>query len=804
MSGWKQALLWEARLVLALSTPGLLVALHVPARLYQALVALFTLQFGDVVTLSTPFDFLHSPFPVFPLVTLAFWLQGAMLLLWLKPLPETEGSSFSADSTTSKGNYRDRIEIAAAIGVLLLTLALGWWERSAQLLPDASGRLPASNYDEMVYYSGAALLAQGHVPYRDFFLAHPPGAELLYALLLKLGGAANGFNSFLLARWGVIALGLLTALGAFWAAGRMWRSESKSFAIWPGVAAALLYAADGLTSSVATLETPANVFAILALGCYFEADHSKNKRSGLFLWPLCGALVAFSILCKLPGVALLFALGVYIIYRKQWRPLFLVALGFIAAVIVVMGPVVLLAKPGEVLRQMVFFQALRPQEVEAGLDQIGRIADYPGSVLIVFLAACTLTALAVNLIRGRVARTARWLIPVLWSFPMMALLILNKSFHPWYYVQWALPLALLGAGLASGYIWRIRWSETSDKNITPNFFAANSIRFLRYGLLVVAFLGLLPLLLTQTKFTAEPKIDRVYYPAGNYLKTQSGQSAQAVLVFDPGYSFMAGLKPARLPFDNKFLVDSAGYMVYLNLDIDRRGLLDLVGAVLNDRRERGQVDTIFKQERAQALVVEGVTQAGWTALDGKLALPQLTPRSVEFIQTPATQSQAIDYVTLYRLRQWDSRHPWLFNNGLWLTPFGLSTSQNGRANADTVAPGEVLGLKAKEAGQRTLDVRFTWRVKRTPAQTTKVFVHVLDATGKTVAQRDILPLDGKADTRNWKPGDAFEDVHSLPLPANLPPGRYTVEAGLYDAVSGERFTADGKGSLVIGYLDITA
>lgn len=67
-----------------------------------------------------------------------------------------------------------------------------------------------------------------------------------------------------------------------------------------------------------------------------------------------------------------------------------------------------------------------------------------------------------------------------------------------------------------------------------------------------------------------------------------------------------------------------------------------------------------------------------------------------------------------------------------------------------------------------------------------VFVHVLDAGGRLVAQRDSMPRDNTLPTTHWLPGRVIEDSHLLALPQALEPGRYRVAVGLYDWVTGER------------------
>ena len=56
-----------------------------------------------------------------------------------------------------------------------------------------------------------------------------------------------------------------------------------------------------------------------------------------------------------------------------------------------------------------------------------------------------------------------------------------------------------------------------------------------------------------------------------------------------------------------------------------------------------------------------------------------------------------------------------------------------------------------------------------------LFVHVLDAEGGIVAQDDRLD----APAWNWRPGDAFVQLHRLQLPPALEPGSYALALGIY-------------------------
>ncbi len=110
---------------------------------------------------------------------------------------------------------------------------------------------------------------------------------------------------------------------------------------------------------------------------------------------------------------------------------------------------------------------------------------------------------------------------------------------------------------------------------------------------------------------------------------------------------------------------------------------------------------------------------------------------------------------------------------------------------------ELLGTRLEAtsipAGQ-PLRLRVFWRATAAPVRDYTVFVHVLDATGKVVAQADGQPVNGAYPTSWWLPGQVIEDAREVAL-SGLPAGAYQLALGVYDLASGERLpvtTGDGE------------
>lgn len=91
----------------------------------------------------------------------------------------------------------------------------------------------------------------------------------------------------------------------------------------------------------------------------------------------------------------------------------------------------------------------------------------------------------------------------------------------------------------------------------------------------------------------------------------------------------------------------------------------------------------------------------------------------------------------------------------------------------TAQPGDVVNVNLYWQGQRPLDINY------------QVFVHLLRADGSLVAQSDKLN-PGEFPTRQWPTDKYVLDRHYLPLPADLPPGEYTLAAGLWVQEEGWR------------------
>jgi predicted membrane-bound spermidine synthase len=96
------------------------------------------------------------------------------------------------------------------------------------------------------------------------------------------------------------------------------------------------------------------------------------------------------------------------------------------------------------------------------------------------------------------------------------------------------------------------------------------------------------------------------------------------------------------------------------------------------------------------------------------------------------------------------------------------------------------GATVASRGDR-LEVRLVWQPRRETETSYTVFVQVLDAANRVVAQSDQPPAGGAAPTTAWLPGQAVEDHHLLAI-REVPPGGRLI-AGLYDGATLVRLPA---------------
>jgi hypothetical protein len=109
-----------------------------------------------------------------------------------------------------------------------------------------------------------------------------------------------------------------------------------------------------------------------------------------------------------------------------------------------------------------------------------------------------------------------------------------------------------------------------------------------------------------------------------------------------------------------------------------------------------------------------------------------------------------------------------------------------------------LGYETSAAAKPGAVVPLTlyWRVKQdVQAQQLplSLFVHLLNERGELTAGRDLLAFP----TAGWRNGDVWLQQNDVPLPADLKPGKYRLEIGVYSQADGSRWRVyDAQGNNV--------
>jgi hypothetical protein len=99
-----------------------------------------------------------------------------------------------------------------------------------------------------------------------------------------------------------------------------------------------------------------------------------------------------------------------------------------------------------------------------------------------------------------------------------------------------------------------------------------------------------------------------------------------------------------------------------------------------------------------------------------------------------------------------------------------------------------------------LTVQLYWEARRPLGDykpVTYVFVHLLDAGGGLVTQHDGPPAGGRYPLQAWIPGEVVRDAHPLVLPADMPPGTYRLQVGMYTWPDLDRLPAQDRTGAVL-------
>jgi len=119
----------------------------------------------------------------------------------------------------------------------------------------------------------------------------------------------------------------------------------------------------------------------------------------------------------------------------------------------------------------------------------------------------------------------------------------------------------------------------------------------------------------------------------------------------------------------------------------------------------------------------------------------------------------------------------------------------GAVNFDNqlILRGAVIETPVVERGG-SVNVTLEWQGLQTITEDYTVFVQLVGPDGRLHGQVDFYPVKGTLATSHWTPGQVIRDPYTVVVPADAPPGDYTVHVGMYLLATLERLpvlNADG-------------
>lgn len=106
-------------------------------------------------------------------------------------------------------------------------------------------------------------------------------------------------------------------------------------------------------------------------------------------------------------------------------------------------------------------------------------------------------------------------------------------------------------------------------------------------------------------------------------------------------------------------------------------------------------------------------------------------------------------------------------------------------------PRENATVTALRAGD-TIRVEYTLRARRANLDDHTFFAHLVDGTGRTIAQYDAPPFQGTYPTSLWDNGEVVSDAFSFAVPSNTAAGMYSLEFGIYSSADLARLPINGN------------
>lgn len=139
---------------------------------------------------------------------------------------------------------------------------------------------------------------------------------------------------------------------------------------------------------------------------------------------------------------------------------------------------------------------------------------------------------------------------------------------------------------------------------------------------------------------------------------------------------------------------------------------------------------------------------------------------------------------------------------IWRTPRGFTRTNAVFGDVIRLAgyalePVELMVDQATVLPGATLTVHLAWQAVAEMEESYRVFVHLVGHDGRVAAQSDGEPVEWTRPTTGWAVGEVVVETREIAVPATLPPGEYTLRAGLYLPDGTRLLTSTGEDALVL-------
>ena len=593
--------------------------------------------------------------------------------------------------------------------------------------------------DEGAYLMWARLVAEGYPLYTQTYSGAPPLFIEMLALVFKVFGFSIVSGRLVVLAWFVILAGLLAYL-------------SRQIAGWPGAYISLVMVAFitplFTLSRQVMIEIPAMALAVAAVGCgyLFFAQKPFWRWDRAWWLMLAGLFLALSLLMKL-----LYPLAVAPILYFIWRDAssftnrlkYSLLFGLSGLIIVLVT--VSFYDVNAFLDQAIRFRA-ETRDLEA-LPLAGngqRLVAYSGSLWgLSLLTLAGLFVLPWQTLPGQ-KRGLAW---ALWFLANLALLLWYYPLFPHHFTI-ILPAAIL---LSVEFV---AFCQTSSLHVSRFTFHVSRFTFhvSRFTFHASRFtfhagwaIVLITLLNLVSLFRANQAVVTV---------TTGGREAEAAKIL------------AQVTRPTDFVMSDSQLLALLADRLTPPPLVDFSLVYIQSGRQTPERLIRLSNEYPVTAVASWALRMVW--------LPDYLAWAAE---------------NYWVRKAWDNDHILYFGPK---HPAGhpipneqsLHFTQRARCGEDLVREdgiifsGYRLDTKEVKAGV-DLSLTLYWQTTR-PLQTDyTIFVQVLNEAGVLVAQNDSQPLYGYFPTSQWPPEEIIPDRLTIPLPADLPPGVYTVIAGMY-------------------------